>query len=277
LSDHDDAHAVGRCEEASDLVTPQLVARFRACLEPHLFDAAVPLGLHWCLAPHAAPMHALGPDGHAARGGFLPALPQLPRRMWAGGEIEHLAPLAEGDAVTRRSCIASVAMKQGRSGPLAFVAVQHEYANAAGVAIRERQDLVFREAADRATPTAEAAPDAEPPSDLLWALDTSPVLLFRYSALTFNGHRIHYDAPYATAVEGYAGLVVHGPLLATLMLNAAATLLGTTPRRFDYRGQRALIGATPARLLARRMAQATVACEVRDAGGRITMQASAQA
>lgn len=270
-----DDEAVGRREEDEDRLTSQLVARFRATVGPHLAPAEVPLGLHWCLAPHAAPMHELGPDGHAARGGFLPALPELPRRMWAGGEVEHLAPLGVDTVVRRRSRIAGVQRKTGRSGPLAFAAVEHEYIQPGGVAIRERQDLVFRQASSGLVAPAEAP--IEPPSaaDLQWDIATTPVLLFRYSALTFNGHRIHYDAPYASGVEGYAGLVVHGPLQATWMLNAAALVLGRTPRRFAYRGLAVLICGATARVLARRDGQGRALCEVRDTAGRITMRAEA--
>ena len=279
-SSDDYRRSIGRTVEVEDVVTAQMVRRYLACLAPsEAADIAgdVPPGLHWCLAPDAAPMSALGADGHAVKGGFMPNVP-LPRRMWAGGELEIVAPIRVGDTVVRRSRIASVNMKEGRSGPLCFVAVEHEVTTSAGLAIRERQDVVYRDAQQH--PTEVAAPSADAGAartgdDLTWDLDTSPVLLFRYSALTFNGHRIHYDQPYATGVEGYEGLVVHGPLQATLLLNAAARLGAGPPRRFSYRGVRALIAGAPAQVCARRSAAGEVQCEVRDATGQVTMKATA--
>jgi len=192
--------------------------------------------LHWCLSPAIAAMDELGQDGHPAKNRDLPPVP-MPRRMWAGGEIETFGPLQVGDLVHRRSTIADITRKQGRSGELWFVAVQHEYSTDRGLAIRERHDIVYREAAQPAKPgaTSPAESPAERPFAMSWTVPTSPVLLFRYSAITFNGHRIHYDLPYATGVEGYPGLVVHGPIQATLLYNLAATRLGKTPKRFTYR------------------------------------------
>ena len=230
---------IGRTREASDLVTPRLLAEFRATFAPHLApvsDGIAPPALHWCLAPETPPADALGPDGHAAKGGFLPPVP-LPRRMWAGGEIETASGLRAGDAVTRTETVRDVAFKSGRSGSLCFVTVDHTVATGRGVAIRERQDIVYREAAGAQTGTS-AAPERDDPEAYaaIWDVSATPTLLFRYSAMTFNGHRFHYDQPYATRVEGYADLVVHGPMQATLLMNLAATLLGHGPRKFAYRG-----------------------------------------
>jgi 3-methylfumaryl-CoA hydratase len=230
---------IGRSREGHDLVTPRLMAEFRATLSPHL--APMPDGeawpaLHWCLAPETPAADTLGPDGHAAKGGFLPPVP-LPRRMWAGGEIETLAPLREGDAVTRVETVRDVAFKEGRTGRLCFVTVDHEVRTPRGVAIRERQDIVYREAAGAQTGgTAQAERDDPSAYEAVRSVSATPVLLFRYSAMTFNGHRFHYDRPYATQVEGYADLVVHGPMQASLLLNLATTQLGRVPARFRYRG-----------------------------------------
>jgi 3-methylfumaryl-CoA hydratase len=227
---------IGRTETTRDAVTCELVARFLATLdavsvrlEP---DDPAPLGIHWCLAPAVAPTSRLGPDGHPARGGFLPPVP-LPRRMWAGGELVFERPLRIGETVRRTSRIEDVALKQGRSGPLCFVTMRHDIEADGAVAIRERQDIVYRGM------DANPAPSAPPPEAETWRRDVeaSPVLLFRYSALTFNGHRIHYDRRYCLETEGYPGLVVHGPLQATLLLHLAAELRdGTTPARFTFRG-----------------------------------------
>jgi 3-methylfumaryl-CoA hydratase len=230
---------IGRTREASDLVTPRLIAEFGATFAPQLApvaDGIAPPALHWCLAPETPSAASLGPDGHAAKGGFLPPVP-LPRRMWAGGQIETLADLRVGDRVTRTETVRDVAFKAGRSGRLAFVTVDHAVATERGVAIRERQDIVYREAANAQTGTA-AAPERDDPGayEAVWDVPATPTLLFRYSAMTFNGHRFHYDQPYATQVEGYADLVVHGPMQASLLLNLAATLLGSVPPTFSYRG-----------------------------------------
>lgn len=266
---------IGREARAVDLVTPRLAEEFRATFAPHLAegrDGEAPLAIHWCLAPAIAPAAGIGPDGHPERGGFLPPVP-LPRRMWAGGEVEIHDGLRIGDAVTRRSTIEDVSAKEGRSGALCFVAVRHEYLTERGLAIRERHDIVYREAETGQPPP---RPREEPrPADLTWSVDATPVLLFRYSALTFNGHRIHYDLPYATGEEGYAGLVVHGPVQATLLLNAAAALDGRPPRRFRYRGLSPLIAGGSFTVSAARGPEGGLACWTGSADGRTCMEAEA--
>lgn len=248
---------IGRTETASDDLTLRLAALFRATLHPHLApaDGAAPLGLHWCLAPPQVATRDLSTDGHPARGGFLPPVP-LPRRMWAGGEITFLAPLHIGDTVERRSKIVDLRLTEGRSGPLCFVTVEHEVATDRGMAIRERQDIVYREAPQGTAPPVKdsVSSGAPPAADLAWTVDAAPPLLFRYSALTFNSHRIHYDLPYAREQEGYPDLVVHGPLQATLLLNLAAAFQGRSPRRFRYRGLAPLFSGRPLHLRAVRTA-----------------------
>jgi 3-methylfumaryl-CoA hydratase len=214
---------IGCTEENIDIVTAHLVRGLRATLfmeigEPKPGDAA-PFTAHWCLAQPVYPMSQLGPDGHPTRGGFLPPVP-LPRRMWAGGELEFIDTLRVGDEMKRSSRISDVTMKTGSTGPLCFVSVQHEVTTPRGVAIRERQDIVYRDVA----PAGQNAPPAKPASAPPTAKHreshmADEVLLFRYSALTFNGHRIHYDRDYVTKEEGYPGLVVHGPLIATLLVD----------------------------------------------------------
>jgi 3-methylfumaryl-CoA hydratase len=233
---------IGRTQEASDVITAQLVKGLRATLfldigNPVEGDIA-PLTTHWCLAQPVAPMSELGPDGHPARGGFLPPVP-LPRRMWAGGRIEFIDPLRVGDTVTRTSNITDVTLKSGSTGTLCFVAVDHTLSTPRGVAIRERHDIVYRDmpapgSSQKPAPaTAKAAPAAQYRESHM----ADPVLLFRYSALTFNGHRIHYDRDYVTKVEGYPGLIVHGPLQAALLIEFAAKLRGgKAPANFVYRG-----------------------------------------
>lgn len=230
---------IGRSEEATDIVTAQLVKGLRATLfqevgEPRTGDAA-PFTVHWCLAQPVFPMSMLGPDGHPTRGGFLPPVP-LPRRMWAGGEIEFLQSLRVGDESTRTSRIADVQVKTGSTGTLCFVSVEHSISSPRGVAIRERQDIVYREMTSGAPATAKAPPPP-PKAQHSETHVSDPVLLFRYSALTFNGHRIHYDRDYVTDVEGYPGLIFHGPLQAALIIEMAAKLRsGKPPKTFTYRG-----------------------------------------
>lgn len=236
---------IGRTTESEDDITPRLVDSFRAIFDPHLApvgDGVAPLGIHWCLSPAIASMDQLGRDGHPAKNLSLPPVP-LPRRMWAGGELQVLGDLRVGDRVLRTSTIRDVTHKQGRSGELWFVAVGHEYSTDRGLAVRERHDIVYREEARPGNGRKDAGRGAEPPADGPvdgpvdgLTVETPETLLFRYSAITFNGHRIHYDLPYATEVEGYEGLVVHGPIQATLLLNLAAASGGSVPSLFAYRG-----------------------------------------
>lgn len=231
---------IGRGEEATDIITPHLILRLRATLfrEPVLPVSGdeVPLTTHWCLAPAVVAAREVAKDGHPAKGGFLPPVP-LPRRMWAGGKLEFFERLRVGDEVRRVSKVADVVEKKGSAGPLCFVNVTHEISTSRGLAIRERQDLVYRDVA--ATPA--AATPVRSPAPLLAQHQVTyradPVLLFRYSAITFNGHRIHYDRQYAMQEEGYRGLVVHGPLQGTLLAEFAADLRdGALPKSFEYRG-----------------------------------------
>ena len=230
---------IGRSTQATDIVTAQLVKGLRATLfqeigEPKPGDAA-PFTVHWCLAQPVYPMSELGPDGHPTRGGFLPPVP-LPRRMWAGGELEFFDALRVGDETTRTSRIADVTMKTGSSGVLCFVSVDHLVTTPRGTALRERQDIVYRDLSTASTATAK--PPAPPPvAKHRESHMADAVLLLRYSALTFNGHRIHYDRDYVTRVEGYPGLIFHGPLQAALIIEMAARLHGgAAPQKFSYRG-----------------------------------------
>jgi 3-methylfumaryl-CoA hydratase len=230
---------IGRTTEASDIVTEQLIRGLRATLfqeigEPKPGDPA-PFTVHWCLAQPVFPMSMLGPDGHPTRGGFLPPVP-LPRRMWAGGELEFIDPLRVGDEAKRTSRISDVTMKTGSTGILCFVSVEHIVTTSRGIAIRERQDIVYRDISS-APQAASAKPPPPPAAKHRETHMADPVLLFRYSALTFNGHRIHYDRDYVTKVEGYPGLIFHGPLQASFIVEMAAKLHGgKAPRKIGYRG-----------------------------------------
>ena len=221
--DIDLAGWIGRSETLQDRFHPTPVAALGATLDhppaPVADGSPLPPLWHWL---YFLPLHRqseIGPDGHARRGGFLPPVP-LPRRMWAGSRFEFRAPLRVGESAARTSTIDSITAKQGRSGPLVFVRVRHEVCRhgATEPALVEFHDIVYRAA--RQPGDAEPPPQAAP-AGAAWTREIVPdaVLLFRYSALTFNGHRIHYDRRYVNEVEGYPGLVVHGPLIATLLLD----------------------------------------------------------
>jgi 3-methylfumaryl-CoA hydratase len=214
---------IGKSETVDDVVSATPCAALAATLdrlaERPAAGTPLPPLWHWL---YFLPLHRqseIGPDGHAKRGGFLPPVP-LPRRMWAGSQFEFHQPLRIGDALTRVSTIADVTEKSGRTGPLVFVKVRHEIRRRddTTVALTEFHDIVYREAP---RPGDVAPPPKAAPASSRWERQWSPddVLLFRYSALTFNGHRIHYDRRYVTQLEGYPGLVVHGPLVATLLLD----------------------------------------------------------
>lgn len=194
-----------------------------------------------------------------------------------GGQITRLAPLAEGNEVTRVSTIEDVSFKTGRSGQLGFVTLRHLYQTQGQTRIDERQDIVYREDPAPGAP-APKLPEAEAwPNATGWDVTTTLTLLFRYSALTFNGHRIHYDAPYAREVEGHDGLVVHGPMQAIWMQNLAATLMGGAPESFDYRGTAPLICGQPVRVEAAPREPGPALRVRRETDNAMTMQGFAKA
>jgi len=232
---------LGRTEAHTDQVTPTPIAALAATLDradppPAQGDVLPPLW-HWL---YFLPIHRLsesGPDGHPKRGGFLPPVP-LPRRMWAGSRIQFHQPLRVGDAIARVSQITDVSHKSGRSGDLVFVQVKHTLSNPQGLALSEEQNIVYR---DNPRPDDPVVPPISAPEAHDWSREIHPsdVLLFRYSALTFNSHRIHYDRRYVTEVEGYPGLVVHGPLVATLLLDLVRQELpGAELKEFSFRAVR---------------------------------------
>jgi 3-methylfumaryl-CoA hydratase len=280
---------IGRTERRRDTLAPAPLAGLAATLdldgagdgdnnsddgaEPAPGSELPPLA-HWLyFLPHARPA-ALAPDGHPRRGGFLPPVP-LPHRMWAGGRLDFRRALRVGDEVERRSTVAGVEAKQGRSGPLVFVTVRHEIMDGQGVALAEEHDIAYR---GDPPPGTAPPPPAAAPTDEQFArvIVPDPVLLFRYSALTFNGHRIHYDRRYATEVEGYPGLVVHGPLVATLLVDL---LRRERPdarlRAFAYRAASPLFD-TAAFTVCGRNEDDHVSLWARDHAGRLAMQARAE-
>ncbi len=270
---------IGRSETVHDVFGPTPVVALNATLDhpPMAVDSGTPLPplWHWL---YFLPMHQqseIGADGHAKRGGFLPPVP-LPRRMWAGSQFEFRVPLRVGDRVARTSTIADVKTKTGRTGTLVFVKVRHELrANgAADAALVEFHDIVYREAQkpDDVVPAPLAAP-----TGAAWQREIVPddVLLFRYSALTFNGHRIHYDRRYVTEVEGYPGLVVHGPLIATLLMDLVRRHApGADVAAFQFKAVRPTFDGHTFRVNGQREGD-TVRLWAQDHEGWLTMDATA--
>jgi len=241
---------IGRAESVSDVVTATPCAALSATLDRPAVrppaGAPLPALWHWLYFLPLPRQSEIGPDGHAKRGGFLPPVP-LPRRMWAGSQFEFRRQLRVGDSLTRVSTIEDVTEKSGRTGALVFVRVRHEIRrqDEAEIALTEFHDIVYREApkAGDAAPTPKAAP-----ASAAWQREWTPddVLLFRYSALTFNAHRIHYDRRYVTEVEGYPGLVVHGPLVATLLLDLLRHELPEAEvARYEFRAVRPVFDIAP--------------------------------
>jgi 3-methylfumaryl-CoA hydratase len=243
---------VGRQEQQQDVVAAGPLGRLSATLDhddpaAQPGDAAPPLS-HWIMFLPGAKHSTLGTDGHPARGGFLPPVHHLPRRMWAGGRLEFRAPLRVGMAVTRTSTIADISNRHGASGELVFVTVRHEIRETGqeAVLLAEEHDIVYRSTGAVAVKAAAPAP---PPGAWQRCLVPDAVMLFRYSALTFNGHRIHYDRSYVTQEEGYPGLIVHGPLVATLLLDLVRRQQpGARVTRFSFRAMSPLFDGVPVTL-----------------------------
>ncbi len=268
----------GKTETREDRMTAAALSALAATLdrddpEPAPGSAAPPLS-HWLCFNPAVRQGELGADGHPKRGGFLPPV-ALPRRMWAGGRLAFHHPLRVGDEVRRDSRIVRVDGKEGRSGALVFVTVRHEIANAQGVAIVEEHDIVYRDLArDDAPPAVPVA--AARDETFVRHVVPDAVLLFRYSALTFNGHRIHYDRRYVTEIEGYPGLIVHGPLVATLLLDLLRREVpDATVTGFAFKAVGPLFDLDAFDVCGRPDGDGRYALWARDHDGRLAMQATA--
>jgi 3-methylfumaryl-CoA hydratase len=268
---------IGKTESRADTVAVGPVAALSATLnredpEPQPGDPLPPLW-HWLFFLDRHRASELGPDGHARRGGLLPPIP-LPRRMWAGSRFEFRHPLRIGDQMTRETRVIDIKEKSGRSGPLVFVVVRHEISNAAGLAVVEEHDIVYRDHSREKSP---AAPVQPAPADAAWERTIQPddVLLFRYSALTFNAHRIHYDRRYAIEVEGYPGLVVHGPLIATLLMDLLRrNQPSANVARFSFRAVSPLFD-TALFVACGKPEDKTISLWAKDAAGNLAMTAEA--
>ena len=273
---------VGKTETATDTVWPMLIRGLAATLdipEPEFSpDGRLPALGHWMLFQDWTPAHGLGEDGHPKRGGFMPPVHDLPRRMWAGGRVRFLAPLHAGQQVTRVNTILKIDETSGASGRLVFVTVGQRISGPDGLAIEEEQDIVYRSAEGAAVKPADPAPP--PPSGpasraVSHVVDPNTVLLFRYSALIGNAHRIHYDHDFTMRQEGYPGIVVHGPLQATWLADMVRRHSpGAHLAGFAYRGRRPAFHQNKLTLLA--WAQdGGLHLESRDHQGAVCMSADA--
>jgi 3-methylfumaryl-CoA hydratase len=269
---------ISKSQTEQDTITAAPLRMMRATLNlPQIVASnALPPLWHWLYFLPSPQQSELGDDGHAQRGGFLPPVP-LPRRMWAAGQFEFFHDLALGDEITRTSTIDDVTVKTGRTGSLCFVRVRHEVSNSRngqnlGLALREFHDIVYRPlaAGDAKAPAYEAAPSAAY-SEVITPTDP---LLFRYSALTFNGHRIHYDRKYVTEVEGYPGLIVHGPLMATLLAGLGKKLHPEARiASFEFRALKPVFDLHPFEICAGEAKDKSMDLWVKDFEGHITMKA----
>lgn len=269
---------VGRAEVNEDGIHESVIEAMAVTLDlesaPQQGDP-LPPGWQWLFFNPKVRRSELGPDGHPARGGFLPPV-ELPRRMWAGSRVRYLADLPIGGEATKTSRILKVANKVGKVGVLCFVTVEHSITHESIECIREEQDIVYKEA----TPPGSALLPAPKRHDdeATWSADfaADPALLFRYSALTFNAHRIHYDLPYACKEEGYPGLVVHGPLTATLLQDFAVKHGGGRRlAEFSFRGVTPLFADQPFQLEAREDESASLKLWARGPQGELAMSATA--
>ncbi|MFD1507098.1 hypothetical protein FE374_03290 [Georgenia yuyongxinii] len=270
---------MGRTVVTTDVLTTGAVERFNATTRGSVTSSGAgsvnPL-LVWALAPEAVAHHELGEDGHPLRGEFLPPVP-LPRRMWAASSLSFYRALAVGEPARTASTVRDVTLKHGSTGPLVFVTVERATTSAGELAVHEEQTIVYRDTPAAARPAGAVATGGTPLADTSDVLDTvvpDPVLLMRYSALTFNSHRIHYDRPYAMQTEGYPGLVVHGPLIATLLLDRyMAHHPGTDISTFSFRARKPLFDTAPFTIRGRTDIRGNLSLSAVDACGEVCMTA----
>jgi 3-methylfumaryl-CoA hydratase len=269
---------IGRKRTADDIVTLWPVKAMTATLdapdpEPKAGDPVPPMW-HWMYFLEAAPASKIGPDGHPERGDFLPPLP-LPRRMYAGSKLTIERPIHIGETVRRESEIVGVEPKAGATGTMCFVTIRHSVFGEKGFAFSDEQGAVYRE---EAKPGEQQTKPRPAPTDATWTktITPDPVMLFRYSALTFNGHRIHYDHPYVTGVEGYPGMLVHGPLMGMLMSELARrSVPGRTLKAFEFRAMSPMYHTRPFTVNARREPDGSLTTWVANADGGLAQQGKA--
>lgn len=270
---------IGRESRHTQRIAAAPVAALTATLDMNEapgIGSALPPGWQWLFFNPIVRRSQLGDDGHPRRGDLLPPI-ALPRRMWAGSRIRYLAPLLVGALATRTSRILRIVEKTGKTGPLCFVSVAHTITSEGLDCIVEEQDIVYRDGVGPSPAIAALSPAAPVAAQWTRTLTTDTTLLFRYSALTSNGHRIHYDLPYARDVEGYRGLVVQGPLMATLLQGLAlACRPGEPMSAFEFKGLNPVFVGAALTLQAWPDAAGGIALRALDAQGILAMQASAR-
>ena len=266
---------IGKTEFHKDAVALSSLQRFKSTLGYDCDDSIVPDGFHWCLGLPTENTQTLGVDGHPPLGGFMPSL-SFPRRMWAGSDVEFLSPLKPAMEIERKSTIASIESKSGRSGDLLFVKLDHETFSGSTCLIRERQTIVYRDHPNEKSPLPKEDMNADIGEwDFTESVVPTTPLLFRYSSITFNSHRIHYDQNYAVNVELYPELVVHGPLTASLLLRLCANRFGHNKlKTFKYRAKSPLYQGQSLRLAVRSSGEDVELCAF-GGDGRVAMQATA--
>ena len=276
MTSHDYSDAIGRTETHVQMISADRAAALAATLDLDEAPAdgdPLPPGWHWLYFNPFVQRRNIGPDGHPKRGGFLPAV-TLPRRMWAGGRLKYLQPLRIGTEAEKNSEIIDVKAKSGRAGSLVFVTVRHRLSQNGTLCIEEEQDIVYREAAAPGAPKPVPAPAPDGAARSM-VVTPDPVLLFRYSALTSNGHRIHYDRSYARDEEDYRDLVVHGPLTATLLQGFATAGQSARLATFSFRGMAPLFGDRPFTLEAAARDGDALTLWAKGPEGELAMQAQA--
>ncbi|MBO6827639.1 MAG: MaoC family dehydratase N-terminal domain-containing protein [Sneathiella sp.] len=267
---------VGNSEERREIIHQQSLDGFAALMDQDVpAPTFVPPGVHWMYFLPTTKQSDLAIDGHSYKGGFLPPV-DLPRRMWAGGRIRFFRPLQSGDCVDKTSTVTSVTEKEGRTGKLVFVTVDHKISDADGVYIEEETDIVFRDAPAEGAPV--KAPELAPnDAEFEQIITPDPVMLFRYSALTYNGHRIHYDRDYVTGEEGYPGLLVHGPLIGTLLMKLASeNMPGKSLKSFDFRNQNPIFDTAPFTLCGKKLDENTCEVWAKGPNGELAVRATAK-
>lgn len=266
---------IGNQQIRSEVIHQQALDGFAALMdETGPASSVVPVGGHWMYFLPTDKQSSLAKDGHSYKGGFLPPV-DLPRRMWAGGRLTFDRPLKAGDEVEKISTIKSVSEKTGRTGKLVFVTVEHELKGPVGRYMQEEHDIVYRDAATSDAPQKELE-KASTDTDWIETIKPDPVMLFRYSALTYNGHRIHYDRDYVTKVEGYPGLIVHGPLIGTLLMKLAVEkMTGKSLKKFEFRNFNPVFDTAPFQICGKRTGENECNVWATGPSGELAVSASA--
>ncbi len=269
---------IGKIDNVTDYVTPIVEQRYRATLNMDIGNPKdgdpVTSGLHWMLGWNLVKNDELGVDSHPALGEFLPPVP-LPRRMWAGSEIKVLKPIRVGDKVIKQSTVADIQVKEGRTGLLCFVTAEYNFLVNDEVTINEKHNIVYRDISKSGGGSGYSK-DIPEKADLSEKIFMHPTILFRYSAIGFVGHRIHYDHPYTVNEENYPGLIVHGPLQATYLLRAAEKLMGKPVKSFTHKVMAPVFAGSEYMVGVDKMDDGSVSCWGATKEFGVTMRAEAK-